>query len=52
MPIVNSVKEMKNAIINKWGFENSSTLCFFRACEQYNNNFNALKPIFEFYYLG
>lgn len=52
MPIVNSVREMQDAIVYKWGFESASTLSFFRACEQYNNNFNALKPIYEFYYLG
>lgn len=52
MPIVNSVKEMKDAIINKWGFENINTIYFFKACEQYHNDHNALKPIYEFYYLG
>lgn len=52
MPIVNSVKEMKDAIINKWGFENINTICFFKACEEYRNDRHALKPIYEFYYLG
>jgi hypothetical protein len=52
MPVVNSVKEMKDAIINKWGFENINTICFFKACEEYRNDRHALKPIYEFYYLG
>jgi hypothetical protein len=52
MPIVNSVKEMKDAIISKWGFENINTICFFKACEEYRNDRHALKPIYEFYYLG
>ena len=52
MPIVNSVKEMKDAIINKWGFENINTICFSKACEEYRNDRYALKPIYEFYYLG
>jgi hypothetical protein len=42
-----SVTEMKNIIIENYGFENKATIDFFRTCEKSGYDYNAILKKFD-----